>query len=78
MYHTHKRPDRESYVDVIWDNVAHGKEDEFRFCEGCCCDTWGFEYDCESVMHYAKNQMSNGNGDTLGRNIYSCASWILF
>ncbi len=65
MYHTHTRFDRDRYIKVLWDNVQPDKVAEFNECSGCCCDTWGFEYDCDSVMHYAKDQMSKNGLDTL-------------
>eukprot|EP00095_Tigriopus_kingsejongensis_P008826 maker-scaffold280_size224562-snap-gene-0.14 protein:Tk08826 transcript:maker-scaffold280_size224562-snap-gene-0.14-mRNA-1 annotation:"cbn-nas-6 protein" len=65
MYHTHKRADRDDFVNVLWNNVLPSKVDEFSTCSGCCCDTWDEPYDCGSIMHYAKNQMSVNGLDTL-------------
>lgn len=50
----------------MWENVLSDKVKEFEMCiGGCCCQTWGYPYDCESIMHYAKNQMSKNGKDTL-------------
>ena len=39
--------------------------DQFETCTGCCCETYGVPYDCQSVMHYARDQMSKNGGDTI-------------
>ena len=61
--HTHTRPDRDQHVRVNFDNAIN--HDEFKLCEGCCCEPNGIPYDCDSVMHYAKNQMGKAGLDTL-------------
>ena len=33
--------------------------------KGKKCDTYGSPYDCESVMHYASNQMGKGGKTTI-------------
>ncbi|TRY77774.1 hypothetical protein TCAL_07850 [Tigriopus californicus] len=71
-YHTHKRPDRDAHVKVLWDNVLGSKRDEFSICSGCCCKTWDTPYDCDSVMHYAQDQMSSNGKDTLAPVSGSC------
>eukprot|EP00095_Tigriopus_kingsejongensis_P008827 maker-scaffold280_size224562-snap-gene-0.13 protein:Tk08827 transcript:maker-scaffold280_size224562-snap-gene-0.13-mRNA-1 annotation:"GF13899" len=70
-YHTHKRPDRDSHVRINWNNVIGDKREEFEKCSGCCCKTYDTPYDCDSVMHYAKDQMSTG-GDTIEPMSSSC------
>ncbi len=65
FYHTHKRHDRDQYINVHWENVYPGNENEFEKCSGCCCDTWDVPYDCDSIMHYATDQMSKNWGDTI-------------
>ena len=44
----------------------------FEFCSGNWnCDTWGYSYDCDSIMHYAKDQMSKSGKDTIGNTLES-------
>jgi len=64
-FHTHKRHDRDSHIIVQWQNISPKKTGQFEICKGNHCDTWGYPYDCDSVMHYAKNQMSNNRKDTI-------------
>ena len=66
MYHTHMRPDRDDFVTVNWNNIVSGKKGEFENCRQLC-DTHGSPYDCDSVMHYASNQMSKNGKDTLSK-----------
>lgn len=78
MYHTHKRPDRDQHIRVLWNNISPGKEPQFEYCSGCCCDTWDEPYDCSSVMHYASNQMSSNGRDTLGKSdLGRKQAWLL-
>ena len=35
------------------------------YFSGCCCDTFDLPYDCQSVQHYATNQMSKNGEDTI-------------
>ena len=58
FYHTHKREDRDLYIRIETDNIAPDQLDQFDYCSGCRCDTYGVAYDCSSVMHYARDQMS--------------------
>ena len=66
-FHTHKRHDRDSHIVINWDNISPSKKKEFELCSGNNCDSWGYPYDCNSIMHYAKNQMSRNGQDTIGK-----------
>merc|ERR1712215_74411 len=65
FYHTHTREDRNKTVEIIEKNIKPSQSDQFEYCGGCCCDTWGLNYDCSSVMHYARDQMSRNGKDTI-------------
>ena len=72
FYHTHKREDRNLHVKIKWNNIRPSQTEEFEYCSGCCCDTWGLDYDCSSVMHYARDQMSSNGKDTIHPLSESC------
>lgn len=76
MYHTHMRPDRDEFVTVNWENMKSSKRKEFEKCESNC-DTHGAPYDCDSVMHYASNQMSKNKKDTLSKIEQCCWNFFL-
>lgn len=56
MYHTHTRSDRDQYITINSNNIAASRKNEFDMCKNC--QTYNTTYDCDSVMHYASNQMA--------------------
>ncbi|XP_031415264.2 meprin A subunit beta-like [Clupea harengus] len=65
FFHEQSRYDRDDHVTIIWENIQEGKEYEFNKMsenESSLLDT---PYDYTSVMHYNKNEFSNGNGSTI-------------
>jgi hypothetical protein len=66
-FHTHKRTDRNSHIVINWFNILQSKKKEFDLCTGNNCDYYKYPYDCNSIMHYAKNQMSRNGQDTIGK-----------
>ena len=63
-WHTHKRGDRDAYITVNYDNIQDDRRNEFDKCTNTC-NLWGQPYDCGSIMHYAKDQMSKNGKDTI-------------
>ena len=55
---TQTRYDRDAHVEILWDNVLEDKKNQFKICNGLCDFNKAFPYDCDSIMHYAKNQMA--------------------
>ncbi len=49
MCHEHSRPDRNSYVTILFENIQEGKEHNFELR---VADVYG-SYDFDSVMHYS-------------------------
>ena len=49
--HMQKRPDRDEYIKVNWENVEPGSYNQFKKTDGA---NFGLPYDCSSVMHYSK------------------------
>jgi hypothetical protein len=62
VYHEHQRPDRDSSVQVNWQNVEPGKEHNFEHRAGA--NAHG-EYDFDSVMHYGQYSFSDNGQPTL-------------
>ena len=53
MSHEQKRPDRDDYLSVLWDNIKPGKEHNFDLEEEDKVTTMGTFYDYGGAMHYA-------------------------
>ena len=67
QFHTHQRPDRDDHVTIQWENVMTSRRREFERCPGPPhCHTRDLKYDCDSVMHYAADQMSRNGKPTIG------------
>lgn len=60
--HEQARPDREMYVDVLWENVDPLMYNQFAYYDKDSVNTYNVSYDYGSVMHYgAMFFSSNGN-----------------
>ncbi|XP_062386864.1 meprin A subunit beta-like [Sardina pilchardus] len=62
FWHEQSRPDRDDYVEIVWDNIVTGSENNFL---KQTADTLGSQYDYRSIMHYSSNAFSNGVGPTI-------------
>uniref|UniRef100_H3C1D0 Metalloendopeptidase n=1 Tax=Tetraodon nigroviridis TaxID=99883 RepID=H3C1D0_TETNG len=65
FYHEQSRYDRDDYVEIVFENIQSGKENNFRKVNKNDSITNGVPYDYLSVMHYGKNAFSNGIGPTI-------------
>ena len=66
FHHEQTRPDRDDYVEIIWQNIPKNVTHNFQIFEGS--RTYGVEYDGYSVMHYSTKAFSNfsfGDGYTI-------------
>lgn len=59
LLHEHTRPDRDNYVDVLYDNIYRGFRDQFEIEDPELLDTLGIGYDYNSVMHYRPDAFGN-------------------
>ena len=64
LYHEQSRPDRDSYVDINWENVQGGTSNN-NFAKKTNTETLGGTYDYGSVMHYQKDAFSKNGRDTI-------------
>merc|ERR1711892_1120243 len=62
---TQKRPDRDSYITVNWNNIGAGGKSQYEKCTGNTCQTYNTAYDCSSIMHYGDTDFANQNGKTM-------------
>ena len=73
LFHTHNRPDRNKYIEVIKDNIkpASRESPNFKICKHC----WTFDtpYDFESIMHYPHRASSHRGHSTLKPKV----SWTI-
>lgn len=65
LMHEHTREDRDSYVNVMWENVKTGSESDFRKVEGGQATTFGQAYDYGSLQHYSATAFSKNGQKTL-------------
>jgi len=63
--HTQKRPDRDNYITVNWNNIYENAKGQYYKCTGNTCQTHKTDYDCSSIMHYSWDDFANGNGKTM-------------
>lgn len=63
FWHEQNRPDRDSYIQVLWGSVPNQFKDAFKKFGVKDIDSLGVPYDYGSVMHYPWNAFS-----TTGRN----------
>ncbi|XP_078369975.1 protein SpAN-like [Oculina patagonica] len=61
FYHEQSRPDRDTYITVLTQNIRDGRENNFRKYNRSTIDSLGTKYDYKSLMHYGKNFFSKNN-----------------
>ncbi|XP_071808298.1 bone morphogenetic protein 1 homolog [Asterias amurensis] len=60
FWHEHTRPDRDSHVTIVKENILPGQEYNFNKLLPEEVDSLGQPYDFASIMHYARNTFSRG------------------
>ncbi|BFZ01255.1 hypothetical protein BsWGS_04294 [Bradybaena similaris] len=51
--HEHVRPDRDKYIQVVWEHIEKGEEYNFHLNNDT--NSLGEEYDFDSIMHYSRD-----------------------
>jgi len=59
IHHTQNHWDRDSYVDIQFQNIDPDKKRNFQKQLRSFADTFGLPYDYSSVMHYGEKDFSN-------------------
>ena len=66
FWHEHMRPDRDDYIDVLYDNIEERYLRNFKKLDDTVVDSRGVGYDYNSIMHYNRAFFARFNGaDTL-------------
>ncbi len=63
LFHEHTRSDRDSHINVMWDNIIDGKDFNFDVIESGAEDL--LDYDYGSIMHYGPRFFSKNGADTI-------------
>ncbi|PFX18966.1 Zinc metalloproteinase nas-13 [Stylophora pistillata] len=61
LWHTQSRPDRDRYVQILWDNILPGRSDQFKKYYHGTQDVLKVKYDYMSIMHYGKDYFAKLN-----------------
>lgn len=59
FFHEQSRPDREDYVNIIYDNIQPYKILEFQYYPTSVINTYGLPYDYSSIMHFGQSVKFN-------------------
>ncbi len=56
FWHEQSRPDRDQYIDIIWNNIENDISSRYQFKQRTHqeVNSRGSEYDYDSIMHYEK------------------------
>ncbi|XP_065064826.1 tolloid-like protein 2 [Rhopilema esculentum] len=65
FWHEQNRPDRGSFIDILYNNVEMGKAINFNLVEEGRVRTLDQDYDYKSIMHYGSKFFNKDGGDTI-------------
>lgn len=65
FYHMQSATERDSFVNIVWDNIEAGKEHNFNTYGDDFIYQFGVKYDYGSVMHYSSLAFSNNGERTI-------------
>jgi hypothetical protein len=68
FWHEQSRPDRDSFVDINWDNIKDGKSHNFWRRSAADVNSLGSGYDYGSIMHYGRTAFSSNGQNTIDVN----------
>uniref|UniRef100_A0A0K0ECQ1 Metalloendopeptidase n=1 Tax=Strongyloides stercoralis TaxID=6248 RepID=A0A0K0ECQ1_STRER len=76
FYHEHERWDRDSYIDIIWQNIDRGALDQFGKVDLTKTSYYGQDYDYKSILHYDSLAFSKNGLPTMLPKVTSMATTI--
>lgn len=65
FYHMQSATERDEFVEIIWDKIQPGMENNFNVYAVNVITQHGVEYDYGSVMHYPRTAFSIDGSDTI-------------
>ncbi|KAJ6636301.1 Zinc metalloproteinase nas-14 [Pseudolycoriella hygida] len=65
FYHEQSRPDRDNFVEILWDNIQPEFEFAFDKYPDSDVSTFGVPYNYESIMHYKGHDFSKNKQPTI-------------
>lgn len=65
FFHEQSRADRDDYVNILWENIEIGLQDQFDKYSLNMIDYLGAKYDYSSVMHYGPSAFSKNGKPTI-------------
>ena len=65
FYHMQSATERDEYVQIEWQNIQLGSENNFERYDGEHIMNFGVEYDYGSVMHYSSTAFSANGKNTI-------------
>lgn len=65
FWHEQSRPDRNLYVEVLWENIITEEEHNFNKYSHSDIDLLKIPYDFDSIMHYGRKSFSKNGKDTI-------------
>uniref|UniRef100_A0A0N4ZNR4 Metalloendopeptidase n=1 Tax=Parastrongyloides trichosuri TaxID=131310 RepID=A0A0N4ZNR4_PARTI len=76
FYHEHERWDRDSYIDIIWQNIDRGALDQFGKVDLSKTSYYGQGYDYKSILHYDSLAFSKNGLPTMLPKVTAMATTI--
>lgn len=65
FWHEQSRPDRNLYVEVLWENIEQYEDHNFNKYNHRDIDLLKIPYDFDSIMHYGRKSFSKNGKDTI-------------
>lgn len=65
FWHEQSRPDRNKYVEIFWENIIPGNENNFERHSHKVIDIQRINYDYSSIMHYGRRAFSKNGENTI-------------
>ncbi|KAI6218478.1 Peptidase M12A and Metridin ShK toxin domain containing protein [Aphelenchoides besseyi] len=65
FYHEHERWDRDTFIDIIWQNIDRGALDQFGKVDLSKTSYYGQPYDYRSILHYDSLAFSKNGFPTM-------------